>query len=75
MPRCGRRVLQIVRGGVMRLVDHHLAGTGDAEHGCQPESAVNDLVGELRALGLGSFASRSAIFPVWPRPRHKARYC
>ncbi len=47
----------------MRLVDHHLAGTGDAEHGCQPESAVNDLVGELRALGLGSFASRSAIFP------------
>jgi hypothetical protein len=30
VPHCGRRVLQIVRGGVMRLVDHHLSGTGDA---------------------------------------------
>ena len=30
VPHCGRRVLQIVRGGVMRLVDRHLSGTGDA---------------------------------------------
>jgi hypothetical protein len=49
VPHCGRRVLQIVHGGVMRLVDHYLPGTGDAECGCQPESAVSDLAGELRA--------------------------
>jgi hypothetical protein len=45
--------LKAVGEGVARLIEHHLAGAGDLQHGRPTEALILDFVtGELSAFGL-----------------------